>query len=90
MINTVSLSPDVYTLLRQRALQIRSSPDALANEALRQYLSLEEQAWHQAFEKLIARVQARTAKFSSEEIEADITAASDEVRELRRVRRSTG
>jgi len=90
MINTISLSPDVYTLLRQRAQQIQSSPDALANEALRQYLSLEEQAWHQAFEKLIARVQARTAKFSSEEIEADITAASDEVRELRRVRRSAG
>lgn len=90
MINSVSLSSDVYTLLRQRAQQVQTSPDALANEALRQYLSLEELAWRQALESLIARVQARTARFSSEEIEADITAASDQVRELRRARRSVG
>jgi hypothetical protein len=45
------------------------------------------QAWRQAFETLIARVQARTARFSSEEIEADINAAADEVKELRRARR---
>jgi predicted transcriptional regulator len=90
MINSVSLSPDVYTLLRQRAQQVQTSPDALANEALRQYLSLEELAWRQSLESLIARVQARTAKFSSEEIEADITAAAEEVRESRRARRSAG
>lgn len=90
MINSISLSPDVYTLLRQRAQQVQTSPDTLANEALRQFLSLEEQTWRQSLESLIARVQARTAEFSSEEIEADITAASDEVRESRRARRSAG
>ena len=90
MINSVSLSPEVYTLLRQRAQQVQTSPDTLANEALRQYLSLEELAWRQSLESLIARVQARTAKFSSEEIEADITAVSDEVRESRRARHSAG
>ena len=90
MINSVSLSPDVYTLLRQRAQQAQTSPDALANEALRQYLSLEELAWRQSLASLIARVQARTAKFPSEEIEADITAAFDEVRESRRARGSAG
>ena len=89
MINSVSLSPDVYTLLRQRAQQIQTSPDALANDALRQYLNSEERAWQQALEALIAQVQARTARFSSEEIEADITAAA-EVGELRRARRSAG
>ncbi len=90
MINNVSLSPDVYTLLRQRAQQAQTSPDAFANDALRQYLNSEERAWQHALEALIARVQARTACFSSEEIEADITAAAAEVRELRRARRSAG
>ena len=73
MINSISLSPEVYTLLRQRAQQAQTSPDALAEEALRHYLGLEEQAWRQAFESLIARVQSRTASFSSQEIEADIS-----------------
>jgi len=90
MINTVSVYPDVYSLLRQRAQQAHTSPDALANEALRQYLGLEEQTWQQALESLIARIQARTAEFSSEEIEADITAAAAEVKELRRAHRSAG
>ena len=64
--------------------------DIEAFDALRQYLNSEERVWQPAFEKLIAQVQARTARFSSEEIEADITAAADEVRELRHAHRSAG
>lgn len=78
----VTISPDVYTVLRQRAQQSRSSPDKVADEVLRTYFSREEQTWQRAFESLIFRVQARTIPFSSTEIEADITTAADEVREL--------
>lgn len=49
--------------------------------------SLDEAKWRREFEALLTRVQARTATFSSEEIEADITAAAREAEEARRVRR---
>ena len=39
--------------------------------------------WRERFERLLAEVHRRTSQFSSEEIEAEITAAYDEVRELR-------
>ena len=54
MAYTISLSSDVYTLLQERARQAQTSPDALADEALRQYLSEAEQDWRKAFESLIA------------------------------------
>jgi predicted transcriptional regulator len=86
---TIAVSPEMYTVLRQRAQQVRTSPDKVVEEALRVYFGREEQAWQHAFEGLIAKVQARTLPHSSAEIEADITAAADEVRELRRARRRT-
>lgn len=86
---SVAVSPDMYTVLRQRAQQAKSSPDQIVDEALYAYFSREEQTWQRAFEGLIATVQARTRPFSSAEIEADITAAADEVRELHRARRRT-
>ena len=86
---TIAVSPEMYTALRQRAQQVRTSPDKVVEEALRVYFGHEEQAWQHAFEGLIAKVQARTLPFSSAEIEADITAAADEVRELRCARRRT-
>jgi len=84
----VSISQQVYGLLRQQAQQARTSPDQLAETVLREHLSHEERTWREAFETLIARVHARTAWFTSEEIEADITVAAIEARELRRARRS--
>ena len=42
------------------------------------------------FDALLARVQANSEQYSSEEIEADITVAAQEVKELRRARRSAG
>ncbi|MEK7442525.1 MAG: hypothetical protein AABZ78_17125 [Chloroflexota bacterium] len=44
-------------------------------------------AWRE-MEELLARVHARTQKFSDDEIEADIAAAREEVREAHRLRRS--
>jgi len=84
MSHTITISPQVYELLAQQARQARQSPDAIAESLLRRSLTTEKQEWREAFEALIARVQARTARFNSEEIEADITAAASEVRELRR------
>jgi hypothetical protein len=90
MIHSISLSQEVYTLLQQRAQQVRTSPDALAEDALRRQLGLAESSWQQDFNRLLALVQARSAGFDPAEIEADITAAADEVKELRRARRRTG
>lgn len=78
MMHNVTISPDVYTALRQRAQQAKTSLDKVVDELLRSYFSREEQAWQRAFESLVARVQARTTLFNSAEIEADITAAADE------------
>lgn len=79
MIHTISVSPQVYDLLSQRARQSHTSPDLLAENVLRVYLSQGEQEWREAFEVLIAKVHARTAAFSPQEIEADITAAAREL-----------
>jgi PHD/YefM family antitoxin component YafN of YafNO toxin-antitoxin module len=40
-------------------------------------------SWRERFKQLLAEVHARTAVHPPEEIEAEITAASNEVRELR-------
>ena len=50
MTYSVSLSPDVYVLLRQRARQSKVSPDTLADDALRRYLHHEEPTWRQSFD----------------------------------------
>lgn len=90
MTYSVSVSPDVYAMLRQRARQVKVAPEALADDVLRRYLRLEEPTWRQSFDALLARVEANSERFTSEEIEADITAAAEEVKELRRGRRGTG
>lgn len=66
------------------------SPDTLADDTLGRHLHLEEPVWRQSFDALLARVQANAEQFSSEEIEADIIAAAEEVKELRRARLSAG
>jgi hypothetical protein len=88
MANTISLPPDVYILLRERAQQEHTSPDTLAELAVRRYLGSNQQDWRTSFESLLAKVQSRTAAFASEEIEADIAAAAEEVKERRRARRA--
>jgi len=87
MSSTINLSEQVYDLLIQQARQAHQTPDALAENLLRRSLSTELQQWRHAFDTLIRQVHARTSRFESEEIEADITAAAAEAKELRRARR---
>lgn len=58
-------------------------PQTLADDAQRENQHREEPTWRQSFDALLARVQANSIKVSSDEIEADITAAAEEVKELR-------
>jgi hypothetical protein len=85
---SISVSDPTYALLRRSRSTSRLSPDALAERLLQERLSAEAAAWREALDMLISQVQSRTRRFNLAEIEADITAASDEVRELRRANRS--
>lgn len=67
----------------------RVPPDTVADDALRRYLHQVEPTWRESFDALLARAQASSEQYSSKEIEADITAAAEEVKELRRARRSS-
>jgi hypothetical protein len=87
MMYHISVSSQVYDLLKQRAQQSQTSPDRLAEQVLRLHLSADQENWHQEFELLLAKVRARTFHFNSDEIEADIIAAGEEVKEIRRARR---
>lgn len=70
--------------------QSEVSSDTLANDSLVANVQQEAPTWRQSFDALLARVQANSEQNSSEEIEADITAAAEEVKELRRACRSAG
>ena len=48
-----------------------------------------EARWRQRFDRLLAEVHSQTARYSSDEIEAEITAAFNEMREIRYGDRST-
>lgn len=87
MAHRITLPEPLYETLRREAQRVQLSPDVLAERLLAQGLSTELSAWREAVEALISRVQARTAGFSAEEIEADITAAAEEARKARRARR---
>lgn len=58
------------------------------NDRVKIAIDLEDQ-WEKAFESLLNSIHKRTGKYSSEEIEADITQASLEVKESRCARQST-
>ena len=88
MSQAISLSEPTYALLQRLADRERLSPDLLAERLLSERLSAEFVVWREEVEALIAKVQTRTLRFSSAEIEADITAASAEIKELRRARRA--
>jgi len=90
MAHTIVLSESVYSQLDQEARRVRLSPNELAEKLLAERLSVKWQDWQERFESLLARVHARMAGFDSAEIEADISAASAEVKAERRAsRRST-
>ena len=82
MLHTISISEPVYNLLNQEAKRTRLSPNDLAER-----LSAEQQAWRQQFDSLLTRAHTRLSAFDPAEIEADITAASEEVKAERRASR---
>ena len=86
MSHTLVISDPIYQLLSQVAQRQQLSPNELAEQFLQQHLSSESQAWQAAFEQLLVRVHARMSAFDPAEIEADITAAFDEVKRERRAR----
>lgn len=53
-------------------------------QRLRELVAAEElkASWRARFESLLAEMHARTAKYTAKEIEAEITAAFNEMREL--------
>ncbi|MFQ5812945.1 MAG: hypothetical protein ACE5I2_07135 [Anaerolineae bacterium] len=46
-----------------------------------------ETGWKERFDRLLAEVHSRPTQYSPEEIEAEITIAMNEVKEMRRARR---
>lgn len=90
MSSTITLSQQVYDLLVQQARQVHQAPDALAESLLRHSLATNMHQWRQRFDALISQIHERTSHFSSQEIEADITNAATEAKELRRARRRRG
>jgi predicted transcriptional regulator len=87
MSQRIEVPNDLYEQLHQRAVQIQRSPDQLATEALRRYLNATAQPWEQRLQQVLTSQHARPDHPLPAEIEADITAAAAEARELRRERR---
>ena len=87
MLRTLTISESVFNQLDREAKRSRLSPQALAERLLAERLSADEQAWRTQFESLLARVHARMTGFDPNQIEADITAASSEVKAKRRAHR---
>jgi hypothetical protein len=88
LVNSVITLPNqLYKRLALRSRQLKRTPEDVVTDLVQQYLSRPDDRWQAEFQALIARVQARTAAFASEEIESDITLAAVEARELRRAHR---
>ena len=80
MPHTITISESVYGLLDQEARRARLSLNELADRLLAERLSEERQEWRREFENLLTRVRDRMTAFDPLEIEADISAAADEVK----------
>jgi hypothetical protein len=87
MSQRIEVPNDLYEQLHQRAVQLQRSPDQFATEALRRYLNATAQPWEQRLQQVLTSQHARPDHPLPAEIEADITAAAAEARELRRERR---
>jgi len=85
---TISLPYQLYERLAIKGRQLERTPEEVVIDLVQQYLSEPNRSWQDEFLALLACVHARTAAFSSDEIEADITHAATEARELRRARRA--
>ena len=86
---TIALPENLYRRLALKSQQLERSPEMLLADLVQQYLDDAESRWRAEFEALLARVQARTSVYPSDEIEADITLAAQEVKAARRAHRSS-
>jgi len=84
MSHSITISEPVFALLDQEAKRKRVSPSDLAEQVLAKHLSADSQEWHLQFDALLESIRARTRDIKPDEIEADITAASEEVKAQRR------
>jgi len=88
MSSVITLPRQLYERLLHKSQQLACPPDQVVVDLVEQYLDEPTDRWPAELQALLDRVQARTADFPSDEIEADISAAAAEVRELRRGRRA--
>jgi delta 1-pyrroline-5-carboxylate dehydrogenase len=84
----ISLPHQLYERLAQKSQQLNRTPEAVVTDLVQTFLNEADEQWQAEFQALIAQVQARTAVHPADEIEADITVAAAEARELRRARRA--
>jgi predicted transcriptional regulator len=88
---TITLDDDQLRALEQLAATRRQTVDTLVHDAIDAYLQerVEDHAgWRDEFGRLLADVASRIPpSITPEEIEADITAAREEVRQARRAAR---
>lgn len=87
----IYLDDDQLRMLKHLAAEERQSVADLVRQAVDAYLAqrvADDAAWREQFDQLLARVRSRIpATIPSQEIEADITAAREEVKQERRVAR---
>jgi len=83
----IRLPTSLYERLVQKSRQLERTPENVVADLLQHYLGEADERWQAELQALLTRIQARAAAFPSDEIEADITLASAEARELRRARR---
>jgi len=68
----------LYERLLHKSQQLACPPDQVVAGLVEQYLDEATDRWPAELQALLARVQARTAAFPSDEIEADIPLAAAE------------
>lgn len=85
----IYLDDEQLRLLKHIAVEEGSSFTELVRKALQQFLesyverangSSGDENWNQRMERLLTRVHERTPMISPDEVEADVTAASEELR----------
>jgi predicted DNA-binding protein len=84
---TIHIPSKLYKRLSLKSRQLERTPAEVVADLVEHYLAENDDSWQAQFGALLLRVHARTAAFSSEEIEADITLAARKARELRGARR---
>ena len=84
----ITLSDVTYRSRAAEARRLNASPDALAKQYIEEHIAerRNRDRWRDEMQKLFESIQARLPEMASEDIEADITAARAEVKELRRAR----